>query len=81
MKQATNDPEALITMFSEATARQGEALRKSVGEATLKALQQREITIENVKKALGSRGGASKGTSILRRTKATVCRKRTFRRR
>ena len=33
------DQDALVTMFSEATAKQGEALRKAVSEATLKALQ------------------------------------------
>jgi len=33
------DQDALITMFSEASAKQGDALRKSVADATLKALQ------------------------------------------
>ena len=33
------DQDALVAMFSEATAKQGEALRKAVSEATLKALQ------------------------------------------
>ena len=39
-------------MFSEATAKQGEALRKAVGDATLKALQGRELTMENIKKVI-----------------------------
>lgn len=46
------DPNALITQFAEASARQGETLRKSVQEATLKALQGRELTLTNIKGAL-----------------------------
>lgn len=46
------DQEALVKMFSEATTKQGEALRKAVSEATLKALQGRELTMENIKKVL-----------------------------
>jgi hypothetical protein len=46
------DQDALIRMFSEATAKQGEALRKAVNEATLKALQSRELTMDNIKKVL-----------------------------
>lgn len=48
------DQEALIEMFAQATARQGEALRKAVGDATLKALQGRELTMENIRKVLQS---------------------------
>lgn len=43
------DPDALITQFSEASARQGETLRKAVQDATLKALQGRELTLKNIK--------------------------------
>ena len=39
------DQEALIGQFAEASARQGETLRKAVQEATLKALQGRELTL------------------------------------
>ncbi len=46
------DQDALIKMFSEATTKQGEALRKAVGDATLKALQGRELTMDNIKKVL-----------------------------
>jgi primosomal protein N'' len=46
------DQDAIVKMFSEATAKQGEALRKAVSEATLKALQGRELTMENIKKVL-----------------------------
>jgi hypothetical protein len=46
------DQDALIKQFSEASAKQGEALRKSVAEATLKALQGRELTLANIRKVL-----------------------------
>jgi hypothetical protein len=46
------DQDALITMFAEASAKQGEALRKAVSSATLKALQGRELTLESIKKVV-----------------------------
>ena len=46
------DQDALVAMFSEATAKQGEALRKAVAEATLKALQARELTLANIRSVL-----------------------------
>jgi len=52
MIKAGIDQEAIVKMFSEATAKQGEALRKAVSDATLKALQGRELTMENIKKVL-----------------------------
>ena len=52
MMKAGIDQDALITMFSEATAKQGEAVRKAVGEATLRALQGRELTLDNVRKVV-----------------------------
>ena len=52
MTKAGIDQEAIVKMFSEATTKQGEALRKAVGDATLKALQGRELTMENIKKVL-----------------------------
>jgi len=52
MIKAGIDQDALVKMFSEATAKQGEMLRKAVSEATLKALQGRELTMENIKKVL-----------------------------
>ena len=48
------DQEALIKQFSQATAKQGEALRKAVSEATLKALQGRALTLTNIKQVLGT---------------------------
>lgn len=46
------DQDALIQMFAQATAGQGEALRKAVSAATLKALQGRELTLQNVRSVL-----------------------------
>lgn len=46
------DQDALVAMFSEATVKQGEALRQAVGEATLKALQGRELTLANIRKVI-----------------------------
>lgn len=48
------DPDALISMFEGATARQGEQLRQAVGEATLKALQARELTLKNIRSTLAA---------------------------
>ncbi|HSI53641.1 MAG: DUF6781 family protein [Ramlibacter sp.] len=46
------DQEALINQFADASARGGEQLRKAVQEATLKALQGRELTLANMKGAV-----------------------------
>jgi hypothetical protein len=46
------DQDALVAMFSEASAKQGEALRKAVAEATLKALQARELSLANIRSVL-----------------------------
>jgi len=54
MIKAGIDQDAIVQMFSQATAKQGEALRKGVADATLKALQSRELTMENIKKVLKS---------------------------
>jgi len=64
------DQEALVGMFSEATAKQGEALRKGVAEATLKALQGRELTLANIRGVLktvteaASSGAAKSGLPL-----------------
>ena len=52
MMKAGIDQDALITMFSEASAKQGEAVKKAVSEATLRALQGRELTLENIRKVV-----------------------------
>lgn len=46
------DQEALIAQFTQATAKQGEAIRKAVSDGTLKALQGRELTLTNIKQVL-----------------------------
>jgi uncharacterized protein DUF6781 len=48
------DQQALISKFSEATAKQGEAIRKAVTETTLKALQGRELSLTNIKQVLNT---------------------------
>ena len=48
------DQDALVKMFSESTAKQADALRKAVSEATLKALQGRELTLANIRKVLAT---------------------------
>lgn len=54
MSKSNIDAQALVEQFSEASAKQGEALRKAVGEATLKGLQGRELTLKNIKDVLKS---------------------------
>ncbi len=46
------DADALIAMFETATAKQGEQLRKATSEATLAALQGRELSLKNIRGAL-----------------------------
>ena len=46
------DHDAMVAMFSEASAKQSEVLRKAVSEATLKALQGRELTLQNIRGVL-----------------------------
>lgn len=46
------DADSLIEMFASATAKQGEQLRKSTTEATLAALNGRELTLKNIRAAL-----------------------------
>lgn len=46
------DAETLIAQFESATAKQGEQLRKATADATLAALQGRELTLKNIRSAL-----------------------------
>ena len=48
------DSEALISMFESASARGGAKLREGVEQATLAALQGRELTLKNIRGALES---------------------------
>jgi hypothetical protein len=50
--KAAIDPHALIDMFSSASAKQGEQLRTAVRQATLGALQGRELSLKNIRDAL-----------------------------
>ena len=52
MAKSMIDPDALIEMFESATAKQGAQLRKSVSEATLAALQGRELSLKNIRSTL-----------------------------
>ena len=53
------DQDALITMFAEAGAKQGEALRQAVASATLQALQGRELTLDSIRKVVKTVAGAA----------------------
>lgn len=63
MSKSPFDADALIAMFETATARQGAQLQKAVSDATLAALQGRELTLKNIRSALKSvSDAASAGT-------------------
>ena len=58
------DHEALVEQFAQASTRQGEALRQAVQQATLKALQGRELTLKSVRDAVkATTKAASTGTA------------------
>lgn len=58
------DQDAIVKMFTQATAQQGEMLRKAVSDAMLKALQGRELTLTNVRSVLKAMTeAASKGAA------------------
>jgi hypothetical protein len=48
------DQEALISQFSQAGAKQGDALREAVNTATLQALQGRALTLTHIRQVLGT---------------------------
>ena len=52
MSKPMFDAEALIALFESATASQGAQLRKATTEATMMALQGRELTLKNMRGAL-----------------------------
>jgi hypothetical protein len=52
MKNLGIDQEALVEMFSSATAKQGETLRTAVRATTLKALEGREMSLKNIREVL-----------------------------
>ena len=55
------DQDAMIEMFAQASAKQGEALRQAVQQATLKALQGRELTLKSVRDAVKATTKAASG--------------------
>ncbi|MDB6001714.1 MAG: hypothetical protein JWP52_3413 [Rhizobacter sp.] len=68
MSKTGIDQEALVDMFSQATAKQGAALTQGVTEATLRALQARELSLKNIKSVLktvteAASAGAAKNTA------------------
>jgi len=67
MVKAGIDQDALIALVSQAGARQGELVRKAVFEATLKALQGRELTLENIRRVLKAATLASSDGAALNR--------------
>ena len=59
MQKSMFDAEALIAMFENATAKQGEQLRKATSQATLAALQGRELSLKNIRGVLKQVSGAA----------------------
>lgn len=54
MPKSAIDQDALIEMFASASAKQTAQLREAVGQATLKALQGREMSLKNIRAVLKS---------------------------
>jgi len=54
MLKAGIDQDAIIEMFASAGTKGGEQLRKAVGQATLAALQGRELSLKNIRGVLKS---------------------------
>jgi hypothetical protein len=69
--KAAIDADALIDMFSSASARQGEQLRNAVCQATLGALQGRELSLKNIRDVLKTMTKAA-SVGIARNTGAGV---------
>ncbi|HTT13234.1 MAG TPA: DUF6781 family protein [Burkholderiaceae bacterium] len=64
MIKAGIDQDALIKLFAETSAKNGEAVRTAVRDATVRALQQRELTMENIKRVVQTvTAAASAGTA------------------
>ena len=54
MAKQAFDADALITMFENASAQSSAQLRKAVADATLQALQGRELSLKNIRAVLGT---------------------------
>jgi hypothetical protein len=59
MLKAGIDQDAIISMFASASAKGVEQLRKAVAEATLAALQGRELSLKNIRSVLKSMAQAA----------------------
>lgn len=71
MPQPLFDQDALIAAFQNATARGGKQLREASSQATLQALQGRELTLKNIRSALKSVSEAA-SLGAMRNTRAGV---------
>lgn len=54
MSKSAFDQQALIDQFAQASAKGAEQLRKAVHDATLQALQGRELSLKNIRGVVGS---------------------------
>lgn len=69
MPKSMFDPDALVQLFETASAKQGAELRKAMSQATLTALQGRELSLKNIRATLKSMSelasqGAAKNMSL-----------------
>ena len=69
MSETGFDQDALVQQFAQASAKQGDALRQAVQQATLKALQGRELTLKSVRDAVkattkAASAGAAKSAHV-----------------
>ena len=71
MPQPMFDQDALIAAFQNATARGGKQLREAASQATLQALQGRELTLKNIRAALKAVSEAA-SVGAMRNTRAGV---------
>jgi hypothetical protein len=71
MPKSAIDQDALIEMFSTATARQSKQLQDAVCQATLGALQGRELSLKNIRGVLQSVSQAA-STGLAKNTAADV---------
>jgi hypothetical protein len=71
MAKSMFDAEALISSFESANAQQSQQLRKAVSDATMAALQGRELTLKNIRSTLKSVSDAA-GTGAAKNAMAGV---------
>ena len=64
MNKTGIDQDALIELFASASAKGSEQVRKAVGEATLAALQGRELSLKNIRAVLKSVAQAASAGAV-----------------